>query len=69
VCGLENQSPGSVISIPDFKERFGKPIDDGSYLIETSWQSALSNGSSAAAIVGAWASSYFADLMGIKPPR
>lgn len=67
VRGFENQSSGSVISIPVFKKKFGKPLDDGSYFIETSWQSALSGGSNAAAIVGAWASSYFADLVGIKP--
>ncbi|KAF5689903.1 maltose permease [Fusarium circinatum] len=67
VRGFENQSSGSVISIPVFKERFGKKLDDGSYFIETSWQSALSGGSNGAAIFGAWASSYFADLIGFKP--
>ncbi|RKK71054.1 hypothetical protein BFJ69_g11327 [Fusarium oxysporum] len=67
VRGFENQSSGSVISIPVFKERFGKQLDDGSYFIETSWQSALSGGSNGAAIFGAWASSYFADLIGFKP--
>ncbi|KAM0540647.1 hypothetical protein ACHAPJ_013558 [Fusarium lateritium] len=67
VRGFENQSSGSVISIPVFKQRFGKQLDDGSYFIETSWQSALSGGSNGAAIFGAWASSYFADLIGFKP--
>ncbi|UZP46499.1 hypothetical protein NXS19_014311 [Fusarium pseudograminearum] len=67
VRGFENQSSGSVISIPVFKERFGKPDDKGNYFIETSWQSALSGGSNAAAIFGAWASSYFADIIGFKP--
>ncbi|KAF5002415.1 hypothetical protein FGRMN_427 [Fusarium graminum] len=67
VRGFENQSSGSVISIPVFKQRFGKQLDDGSYFIETSWQSALSGGSNGAAILGAWASSYFADIIGFKP--
>ncbi|OQE18626.1 hypothetical protein PENSTE_c017G01926 [Penicillium steckii] len=66
VRGFENQSSGSVISIPDFKQRFGQ-LQDGEYFIETKWQSALSGGSNAAAIVGSWAASYFADIIGAKP--
>ncbi|KAJ5988281.1 general substrate transporter [Penicillium waksmanii] len=66
VRGFENQSSGSVISIPDFKQRFGQ-LQDGEYFIETKWQSALSGGSNAAAIVGSWAASYFADKFGVKP--
>jgi SP family general alpha glucoside:H+ symporter-like MFS transporter len=66
VRGFENQSSGSVISIPDFKERFGR-LEDGQYFIDTKWQSALSGGSNAAAIVGSWAASYFADKFGVKP--
>ncbi|KAJ5876013.1 general substrate transporter [Penicillium soppii] len=66
VRGFENQSSGSVISIPDFKERFGR-LEDGQYFIDTKWQSALSGGSNAAAIVGSWAASYFADKFGMKP--
>lgn len=66
VRGFENQSSGSVISIPDFKKRFGR-LEDGEYFIETEWQSALSGGSNAAAIVGSWAASYFADKFGAKP--
>ncbi|KAJ4127871.1 hypothetical protein NW768_008151 [Fusarium equiseti] len=67
VRGFENQSSGSVISIPVFKRRFGEPNEKGEYFIETSWQSALSGGSNAAAIFGAWASSYAADIIGFKP--
>jgi sugar porter (SP) family MFS transporter len=66
VRGFENQSSGAVISIPDFKQRFGQ-LQDGQYFIETKWQSALSGGSNAAAIVGSWAASYFADKFGVKP--
>lgn len=67
VRGFENQSSGSVISIPVFRKKFGEPLEDGTYFIETSWQSALNGGTQGAAIVGAWASSYFADIFGIKP--
>jgi len=67
VRGFENQSSGSVISITEFKRRFGKMDTDGSYFISTNWQSALSGGSNAAAIVGAWGGSYFADHFGTKP--
>ncbi|KAJ3534814.1 hypothetical protein NM208_g7002 [Fusarium decemcellulare] len=67
VRGFENQSSGAVISIPVFKEDFGKMQEDGQYFVETKWQSALSGGSNAAAIVGSWAASYFADIIGYKP--
>ncbi|KAJ5673986.1 general substrate transporter [Penicillium macrosclerotiorum] len=67
VRGFENQSAGSVISIAEFKRRFGKVDADGSYFIETKWQSALSGGGNAAAILGAWVSSYLADIFGTKP--
>ncbi|KAJ6006315.1 general substrate transporter [Penicillium sp. IBT 35674x] len=66
VRGFENQSSGSVISIPDFKKRFGT-LQDGQYFIDTKWQSALSGGSNAAAILGSWAASYMADKIGAKP--
>lgn len=67
VRGFENQSSGSVISITEFKRRFGEKNSDGSYFIATSWQSALSGGGNAAAILGAWGSSYLADIFGTKP--
>lgn len=66
VRGFENQSSGSVISIPEFKQRFGQP-EAGSYFISTKWQSALSGGSNAFAIIGSVAASYFTDLVGAKP--
>lgn len=66
VRGFESQASGSVLSIPEFKKRFGH-LQDGQYFIDTKWQSALSGGGNAFAIVGAWAGSYFADMVGIKP--
>ncbi|KAJ5690946.1 general substrate transporter [Penicillium malachiteum] len=67
IRGFENQSAGSVISIAEFKRRFGQQESDGTYFIATSWQSALSGGGNAAAILGAWGSSYLADIFGTKP--
>jgi len=65
--GFENQSSGSVISIPDFKERFGVADAEGQYFVETTWQSALNGGANGAAIVGAFLASYTADIFGVKP--
>ena len=65
--GFENQSSGSVISIPDFKERFGVQDDTGDYFVATIWQSALNGGANGAAIVGAFLASYTADIFGVKP--
>ncbi|KAJ5286801.1 hypothetical protein N7478_002487 [Penicillium angulare] len=67
VRGFENQSSSSVISITEFKRRFGTKDESGAYFIATNWQSALNGGSNAAAIFGAWAASYFADIFGTKP--
>ncbi|KAJ5740389.1 general substrate transporter [Penicillium malachiteum] len=67
IRGFENQSAGSVISIAEFKRRFGQQESDGTYFIATPWQSALSGGGNAAAILGAWGSSYLADIFGTKP--
>jgi MFS transporter, SP family, general alpha glucoside:H+ symporter len=65
--GFENQSSGSVISIPNFKEEFGVQDANGDYFVETTWQSALNGGANGAAIVGAFAASYTADIWGVKP--
>ncbi|EMC91569.1 hypothetical protein BAUCODRAFT_79734 [Baudoinia panamericana UAMH 10762] len=65
--GFENQSSGSVISIPAFKEEFGVPNAQGQYFVETTWQSALNGGSNGAAIIGAFLASYTADIFGVRP--
>jgi hypothetical protein len=67
VRGFELQASGSVLGIPDFQRRFGTLQSGGQYYIDTNWQSALTGGSSAGAIVGAWAASHFADIVGTKP--
>ncbi|OJJ48037.1 hypothetical protein ASPZODRAFT_131684 [Penicilliopsis zonata CBS 506.65] len=68
VRGFEGTAAGTVISIPAFKERFGKyEASTGSYYIETSWQSALSGGGNASAIAGAWIASFLSDVIGLKP--
>lgn len=66
VRGFENQASGSIISIANFKRRFGA-LQDGEYYIETRWQSALSGGANAAAILGSWGASYLSDMVGTKP--
>lgn len=65
--GFENQSSGSIISIPDFKKRFGVQDATGQYFVETTWQSALNGGANGAAIIGAFLASYTADIFGVKP--
>jgi len=67
VRGFENQASGSVISVPVFKEKFGKINVEGSYFIETEWQSALGGGATGASIIGSIVGSWLADKYGIKP--
>ncbi|CAK7199283.1 hypothetical protein SEUCBS139899_001958 [Sporothrix eucalyptigena] len=68
VRGFENQAGGSVISITEFKRRFGQPepSEPGEYFIATSWQSAISGSGNAFTILGATLASYFVDWFGYK---
>jgi SP family general alpha glucoside:H+ symporter-like MFS transporter len=43
VIGFDNQAGGLVISIPKFREDYGKPFGGG-YVIDAQWQSAFSGG-------------------------
>lgn len=65
IRGFENQASGTLISVTQFKRRFGVYRDDG-YYIDTKWQSALSGGPLAAGIAGAWVASVLADRFGYK---
>ena len=68
VRGFENQSSGAIVSIPVFKQRFGEQEEGGEqYFIDTEWLSALNGGAQAFSIIGAWASSYASDRVGVKP--
>ncbi|RSL40815.1 hypothetical protein CEP54_016010 [Fusarium duplospermum] len=66
VRGFEVGASGAVLSIPTFRKRFGVAMD-GSYFIATNWQSAISGGPNAAAILGAWGASFLSDRYGTKP--
>lgn len=65
IRGFENQASGAVISITQFKRRFGV-LQDGEYYIDTRWQSAISGGPQAMAIFGSWGASLLADRFGFK---
>ena len=68
VRGFENQAGGAVLGIPEFKQRFGEPLEgaDGQYFIATNWQSAIAGGGNAFTIIGATAASYLVDWYGYK---
>lgn len=66
IRGFENQASGTLISVTQFKRRFGVEDANGDYFIDTKWQSAVSGGPLAAGIIGAWVASILADLFGFK---
>lgn len=65
--GFENQSSGSVTSIPAFRQEIGVADAESVYFVDTTWQSTLNGGAKGAAIVGAFLASYTADVFLSKP--
>lgn len=65
VVGYENQAAGMVISIPRFRQDFGHLVD-GSYVLDGSWQSAITGGATAAFVIGCAIASYAVDYTGRK---
>ncbi|CAK7214933.1 hypothetical protein SBRCBS47491_002318 [Sporothrix bragantina] len=64
VRGFENQAGGSVISVTEFKQRFGEyEPSTGEYFIATKWQSAISGTGNAFCILGATLASFFVDMV------
>ncbi|CAK7237101.1 hypothetical protein SCUCBS95973_009833, partial [Sporothrix curviconia] len=68
VRGFENQAGGSVLSVTEFKQRFGQlEASTGEYFIATKWQSAIAGAGNAFCILGATLASIFVDMVGYKP--
>ena len=60
LVGYENQAGGIVISIPQFRQDFGKPFGD-SYVLDSQWQSAISGGPQGSVAIGSVIGSWFVD--------
>ncbi|RDW89937.1 uncharacterized protein DSM5745_01712 [Aspergillus mulundensis] len=65
LVSFENQAAGTVISIPQFRQDFGSYFE-GSYVLDSKWQSAFSGGPVASAVIGALSSGQIADAFGRK---
>ncbi|KXH47369.1 MFS hexose transporter [Colletotrichum simmondsii] len=75
VLAFENQAGGSILSIPEFRKDFGHEFE-GSYVLDTKWQSAFNGAPIASrsptmftsyrAVVGALGSGPLADIFGRK---
>ncbi|ETS78020.1 hypothetical protein PFICI_10082 [Pestalotiopsis fici W106-1] len=66
LVSFENQASGMVLSIPEFRKDFGHAYE-GSYVLDTKWQSAFSGAPLASTIVGTFGASPLADKFGRKP--
>ncbi|EFX05667.1 maltose permease [Grosmannia clavigera kw1407] len=66
LVSFENQAGGTVLSIPEFRKDFGYAFE-GSYVLETKWQSAFYGGGIAASIVGTFGAGFLADIVGRRP--
>lgn len=64
--GYDTQLIFSFFAFPAFQKQFGEPFGDG-YQVAGRWQSALSGGLSAGAIVGAMVNGYAIRKFGYKP--
>lgn len=66
LVSFENQASGMVLSIPEFRKDFGHEYQ-GSYVLDTVWQSAFYGAPLASTIVGTFGASPMADKFGRKP--
>lgn len=64
--GYDTQLIFSFFAFPPFQKQFGEPFGDG-YQVPGRWQSALSGGLSAGAIVGALLNGFAIKRFGYKP--
>ncbi|KAL3482168.1 general substrate transporter [Aspergillus californicus] len=66
LVSFESQAAGMVLSIPKFRQDFGRAYA-GSYVLDTQWQSAFYAGPIAASVIGTFGAAYAADKVGRKP--
>ncbi|KAK9779959.1 putative Major facilitator superfamily (MFS) profile domain-containing protein [Seiridium cardinale] len=66
LVSFENQASGMVLSIPEFRKDFGHAFE-GSYVLDTKWQSAFYGAPLASTIIGTFGASPMADKFGRKP--
>ncbi|KAI9040204.1 uncharacterized protein KD926_008528 [Aspergillus affinis] len=67
--GIDGVVASNLISIPAFRERYGKPFDSSgtvSYIISATWIAVFNGGSQATAVLGAYIVGYLAERIGRK---
>ena len=73
--GFDTALINSFYAFPEFRRAYGVPDGSNGYQITTQWQSSISNGSAAGAIVGLFANGILTELFGYRhtmmgrPPR
>ncbi|KAH8649798.1 general substrate transporter [Xylariales sp. PMI_506] len=66
LISFENQAASMVLTVPEFRKDFGY-LYEGSYVLETAWQSAFYGAPIGSAIIGSLAGASIADKFGRRP--
>ena len=57
---------GSFYAFPQFNEKYGQQLSDGSYQVPAAWQSGLSNGAAVGEIIGLMINGYISERFGYR---
>jgi SP family general alpha glucoside:H+ symporter-like MFS transporter len=64
--GYDTALLGNFYALPQFNQRFGRRLSDGSYQLTSSWQSGLQNGAQVGEIAGLMIAGILADRFGYR---
>lgn len=64
--GYDTSLLNAFYSLPAFRQKFGKRLDDGSYQITAAWMTGLGNGSTVGSILGLFGSGIICDRYGYR---
>ncbi|QKX64731.1 uncharacterized protein TRUGW13939_11907 [Talaromyces rugulosus] len=64
--GYDTSLLASLYAYPEFQQRFGEKLPNGSYSVTSSWQSGLQNGTQAGQIIGLMIAGTMADRFGYR---
>lgn len=64
--GYDTSLTNNFFSLPQFRQKFGQRLDDGSYQLTASWMSGLQNGTQVGQILGLMVAGLIAERFGYK---
>ncbi|KAK3904346.1 general substrate transporter [Staphylotrichum tortipilum] len=64
--GYDTSLTNNFFALPQFRQRFGQPLDNGDYQLTSSWMSGLQNGTQVGQILGLMVAGLIAERFGYK---